>query len=214
MKAQKRKRFTYFYVNCYNDLIQYMRRHIKGEPVMANAEIKAQTKYRLLEALLHLLNSKDLIDISVSELVRKAGVSRSAFYRNYNYIDEILIEYANNIFHGFFQSKITNASPVNWQQTSLLICRIIRENKFFVWQLCINGKSEIWFNASVSEGEPFYENKLGRRVPEEKLIFLTGGIMALVLGWLDKGNKQSINDIANIINPQIKIILDDKKTFA
>lgn len=181
---------------------------------MANAEIKAQTKHQLLGALLHLLDNKRLNDISVSELVRKAGVSQSAFYRNYHYIDEILIEHANNIFHGFFQNKIIDQSPVNWQQASLYIYRVIRENESFLRQLFINGKSEIWFNASVSEGAPFYENKLGRRVPDEKLIFLTGGIMALGLEWLDKGNKQSINDVANIINPQIRVILGDKKTFA
>ncbi len=56
----------------------------------SNKEANQLTKESLEIALLFLLEKKELKQISVSELVRKAGVSRNAFYRNYKSKEEIL----------------------------------------------------------------------------------------------------------------------------
>lgn len=59
----------------------------------SNKEINQLTKESIETALLFLLEKKDLKHISISELVRKAGVSRNAFYRNYKSKEEILEVY-------------------------------------------------------------------------------------------------------------------------
>lgn len=56
----------------------------------ANWEAHLITKESLETALLFLLQQKKLSDISISELVLKAGVSRNAFYRHYRSKDELL----------------------------------------------------------------------------------------------------------------------------
>ncbi|NQJ22138.1 TetR/AcrR family transcriptional regulator [Streptococcus suis] len=56
----------------------------------SNKEANQLTKESIETALLFLLEKKELKQISVSELVRKAGVSRNAFYRNYKSKEEIL----------------------------------------------------------------------------------------------------------------------------
>ncbi len=50
------------------------------------------TKECLLEALLILMKKKSFDKITVSELVERAGVSRTTFYRNYSSIEQIIIE--------------------------------------------------------------------------------------------------------------------------
>lgn len=47
----------------------------------------------LVEALVKLLPKKRLSEITVSELVEKAGVNRSTFYRNFKTIPDVLKEY-------------------------------------------------------------------------------------------------------------------------
>ena len=47
-------------------------------------------KRSLSEALLALIEEKGLASIGVSELVIRAGVSRSSFYRNFDSIDDVL----------------------------------------------------------------------------------------------------------------------------
>lgn len=59
----------------------------------SNKEANQLTKESIETALLFLLEKKDIKQISVSELVRKAGVSRNAFYRNYKSKEEILEDY-------------------------------------------------------------------------------------------------------------------------
>lgn len=59
----------------------------------SNKEMNQLTRESIETALLFLLEKKDLKQISVSELARKAGVSRNAFYRNYKSKEEILEAY-------------------------------------------------------------------------------------------------------------------------
>lgn len=59
----------------------------------ANQEMNQLTRESIETALLYLMEKKDLKQISISELVKKAGVSRNAFYRNYKSKEEILEVY-------------------------------------------------------------------------------------------------------------------------
>ena len=63
-----------------------------------NQENKAITRESIEISLLQLLEKKDLKKITISELVQRAGVSRAAFYRNYDSKEEIL--------ESIFQSSI------------------------------------------------------------------------------------------------------------
>ena len=58
----------------------------------SNQESNLLTREAIETALLQLLEKKELAKISISELVKRAGVSRAAFYRNYDSKEEILQE--------------------------------------------------------------------------------------------------------------------------
>ena len=51
------------------------------------------TKNCLFDALVDLMQEKPLTQITVRELTKKAGVSRSTFYRNYDQITDIIVEF-------------------------------------------------------------------------------------------------------------------------
>ena len=59
---------------------------------ISNQESNRITKESLEISLLQLLEKKELTKITISELVERAGVSRAAFYRNYDSKEEILQE--------------------------------------------------------------------------------------------------------------------------
>ena len=58
---------------------------------LSNKEANRLTKECLITALMELLESKELDRITVAELTRKAGVSRTAFYSNYDSIQDVLL---------------------------------------------------------------------------------------------------------------------------
>lgn len=75
----------------------------------SNQEANALTRESLEISLLQLLEKKELPKITISELVNRAGVSRSAFYRNYSSKEEIL----EGIFQGSIQRMVAPLSKYN-----------------------------------------------------------------------------------------------------
>lgn len=55
------------------------------------------TKRMLLESLLELLKRKQLNEISVTELCKRAGINRATFYKHYSTPNDILLEISQNL---------------------------------------------------------------------------------------------------------------------
>ena len=84
----------------------------------SNQEANQITRESIETALLHLMEKKDLPQISISELVKKAGVSRNAFYRNYKSKEEILeLAYERASQHWMDQGP-EKRGPSNFQRLS------------------------------------------------------------------------------------------------
>lgn len=62
---------------------------------LSNEESNRITRECIQTAFIHLLSNQDMDKITVSEIVKKAGVSRNAFYRNYATKEDILTSFAN-----------------------------------------------------------------------------------------------------------------------
>ena len=59
---------------------------------LSNKEANKVTRECLQTALIQLMSQKPFEKITITELVRRSGVSRTAFYRNYESKEEILNE--------------------------------------------------------------------------------------------------------------------------
>lgn len=59
---------------------------------MSNEESNKLTKECLHTALIYLMSEKPFDKITISEIVRRSGVSRTAFYRNYSTKEDVLTE--------------------------------------------------------------------------------------------------------------------------
>ncbi|WMJ77514.1 MULTISPECIES: TetR/AcrR family transcriptional regulator [unclassified Sedimentibacter] len=71
----------------------------------SNLEIKKISKESIQTALILLLKEKKLDDITINNIVEKAGVSRMAYYRNYKSKEDILMDIFDD-----FMTKITKIS--------------------------------------------------------------------------------------------------------
>lgn len=70
-------------------------------------QIKVDSQQYLTTALLQLLQTHDLSDIKVTTLINKAGVSRMAFYRNYQTVTDILRAYFAPQIQAVFDNIMT-----------------------------------------------------------------------------------------------------------
>ena len=76
---------------------------------LSNEESNRLTRECLQTALVYLLSEKSLEDITITELVKRSGVSRTAFYRNYNTKEDILQEISDRIFSDL-RDSLNNSS--------------------------------------------------------------------------------------------------------
>ena len=56
-------------------------------------------------ALLQLMKYKSFHQITITEIVKVAGVSRSSFYRNFTSKEQMLFTYISTLYHDFFQME-------------------------------------------------------------------------------------------------------------
>lgn len=79
----------------------------------ANAESKFYTRQAITSALMELIKQNEYSKIKITELVEKAGVSRSAFYRNYGNIDDVLLDKIETVSDVIIRI-CTDDSRANW----------------------------------------------------------------------------------------------------
>ncbi len=60
-------------------------------------EMNLEVKNSMAKALLILLNEKSLSDITIKELVQRAGVARASFYRNFKSKEELITYFLNTL---------------------------------------------------------------------------------------------------------------------
>ncbi|MDE6240885.1 MAG: TetR/AcrR family transcriptional regulator [Anaeroplasmataceae bacterium] len=60
-------------------------------------EINLEVKNAMVKALFILLEQKPLSDITIKELVKKAGVARASFYRNFKTKEDIITYFLNTL---------------------------------------------------------------------------------------------------------------------
>ncbi len=64
---------------------------------MSNQESNAITKECIETALIRLMKKKPFSEITITDIIQTAGVSRSSYYRNYDSKEAILDQYIKNI---------------------------------------------------------------------------------------------------------------------
>ncbi len=71
-----------------------------------------RTKQRIRQAFASLLEEKkSLSNITITELVKRAGVSRSVFYTHYKNLHAVIVDFQTEIFENFFSYTTFEQTP-------------------------------------------------------------------------------------------------------
>ena len=164
----------------------------------ANKEINQLTCEALETALLHLLETKDLACISISELVKKAGVSRTAFYRNYRSKEQLL----ENIFEHVIRRVMTGFMTINLQEQATkawhyLFSETKKEAKLYKLALSRNEDGRITKIVIDILEEEARKKEIKTTTPYAYSFWATA-IIAILSRWVREGMKVSIDDMANM----------------
>lgn len=165
------------------------------------------------QALLSLLEKKDIEFITVTEITTKAGVNRSTFYLHYDNVYELLEETIENLNKKFISSfDMQVPYKINSQKDAFLITderlvpylNFVKKNKRVL--KLIHNKPQL-FNSNVAYKKMYdtiFYPAISLFVKEEderiyNLEFFTGGISSIVNKWLELDCITEIDDLVEII---------------
>ena len=163
---------------------------------LSNNEANRITREAIRTALLYLMDIKDFDKISISELVRKAGVSRQAFYRNYTSKEAIVIEIEDTILSSFADSLNDPKYAANLRLWFYDLFCFIKKNQKLILVLHKANLSDMLF----SEAPFLIEKWTGENTIQfhYHIIGSLGALKAIVLEWLSTGMKENCDDMANL----------------
>lgn len=158
------------------------------------------TREAIREALYILMKEKDFEEIRISRIIEKAGVSRSAFYRNYKSKEDILADSLETIIDQINQ-QITTALSGNWTS----IFRYARKEQDKIRLLMKAGmEHHILDKMNQSTFRSVTDYHVQSSYYEEAL--WNGMIYNIVMQWLRSGCKESDNEITAITLDALKHI--------
>ncbi len=159
---------------------------------LSNDEINRLTKNAIQEALVYLLGKKDLNDISVTEIVKKAGVSRSAYYRNYQSKEEILRDFSTSVFYLLFErlsKKELVSRPEEWYH---YLFSTVKENERIV-RLIFRARL-----SSLTQYLPPFEDSKYDKKEEYQVQAMLSALISVVEKWALNDFDLSIDEISAI----------------
>lgn len=163
---------------------------------LSNEESNRVTKECLQTALIYLMDEKPFERITITELVKRAGVSRTAFYRNYISKEALLGEICNSITNCLqesLQSSLYAERPREWYAQWF---QLIKDNAVLVRLLV---KANL-FEDSMTRNESFLEKTFSANNLEQHYTFVAmeGALLCIVMHWFTGGMQESVSLMAEI----------------
>ena len=175
---------------------------------------KEFAKNCIMDALLQLMHTKDYEQISISELARKAGVSRMSYYRNYSSKDSILIDYMYHILQEYVEELKGPSFQSDFQTYDHILRSLKYLNKYKDYVLCLKkaNRSEILLKGldlyMLYVTDTFNKSNLEKY----QLYYYSGALYNIFMHWLEDDMKEDIEVIASIIYEHVRYSrFNDKK---
>ena len=189
---------------------------------------KSESKYfntalRMDEALIELLEKKDLEYITVKELCQQAGVNRSTFYLHYENLSDLLaetMETINQRFLSYFSLRGESVlDQVHTMELEDLVfvtreyllpyLRFIRDNKK-VYRAAFRNPSSMQVQARYDNLKRYILGPILERfhISEERrpyyMAYYVEGIIAIIKEWLRQDCKDDVEMIASMIEACVR----------
>lgn len=150
----------------------------------------------IIQATLDLMNKKSLDDISITDIVQRAGVSRNSFYRNFDDKDDIIRRYLFNETECWMEEvHKTYTSLFDSGNFILILLEHLYEYRDLTSLLMRDNKMYLL--------EEEFDNRVRARLSDETdpwhIAFIAGGIYKMFLYWAETGYQKSPQEVASFV---------------
>lgn len=153
----------------------------------------------MVQALIQLLQTKSLSNITISELTERAGVSRMTYYRNYNSMDEIFISYLKDLVDAYRQDVAAWPDKGNYNDyRNMLHCyEYFDHYREFIACLVNTGLGHLLLQALDSYIlDTYYTEDKGRDFYYTLRAF-SGSLYNIYVTWIMENSMESAEEIVS-----------------
>ncbi len=151
-------------------------------------------KNKLFLSTIDLLSKEKISEISISEIVSYAKVGRATFYRYFNSIEDLLIQY-EEMLEKEFEDKNPNIKNSNIREVLYSISKHFLDNKKFYMTIYYQNLSNDIFKIL----EKNINSKITKSSTFEKygIKFILYGIYGFITVWIEDDMKLSPEELVN-----------------
>lgn len=162
---------------------------------MNNEQKNTYVKEQITKALLLLLETKNIDDISISELTSAAEIGRVSFYRNYKNKEDILRQEADRLLAQW--GSIFQAMPSNEEYNSffLSLFDFFQNNKPFFTTLYQSGLSHIIMDMIVATADILPQTP---NLDAYLKSFWAYGVYGWIIEWIKRGMQESSQELLQL----------------
>lgn len=152
---------------------------------LSNEESRRVTREAAQGALFRLMRKTDMKNIRVVDLVKVAGISRSAFYRNYHSVEDVLLDAVDTPILAVSQA-IGQRSADNWK----LLLQTVRNHEQIL--------------KALSDAGLFYVllDRMNAGCDRDNYIMAmwNGLIFNVIQRWVEGGMKESVDEMLETVD--------------
>lgn len=174
------------------------------------------TKKKLTNSLLELLQAKKIKDITVLELCKSANINRTTFYKYYKDVDDLVLKIEESLLSDLEKNIVDIKRNYLISFTSKIIETISSRKEIYTRLLGENGDHtflsrilSLVYTQSLAEWQ-----KLLRKATKEDLekiySFIVDGTIGIVNEWIKNDCQEEPNNVAIFIN---KICMSGLSSF-
>lgn len=162
------------------------------------------TKRLVQEAMLELLKSRSIQNITVRELCDVAGINRTTFYNHYDGVYEVLSEIEEHFLNQLSEQDKISSEQGSLEQHIESLCQQLKQNRDIALLLLANNADPNFSTKliKVQEYSTVWQKAIRTYPTEERellLSFVSGGAYTMVLRWLENGCRQSPKQLASLV---------------
>lgn len=156
------------------------------------------------KAFIELIQTKEISEINVTDLVRLAKVNRSTFYVNYLDIYDLADKIKEKMYHSILEIYKEEAIKREHSYNYLKLFKHIKENQIYYRTLFkLNFDFREYFQSDLDNKEALKYFGTLKNIEYHKEFF-KAGLSAVIRKWLQEGCKESPEEINEILETEYK----------
>ena len=166
-----------------------------------NNKRRRESRVKIEKAFIELLQTREIKDITVSDIIKITGLNRSTFYANYVDIFD-LADQTREILTKEFSNLFADYDYFNERTGALKMFTHIKENQLFYktyFKLCYDEKHLV----SIYDTKRAEKERVDGNI-KYHIEFFRNGLNAIIKLWLAGGCQESPEEMAEVLKSEYR----------